>query len=204
MRRRILLPVLMLLAALIWWGRGSWEPVVPAQVSRAALQSSVWLEVNSGLFDQVRRIHLYVRQVNPTLTSEEALDITYQIILSARKYGLDPFLAASLAGVESRFERRAVSHRGALGIMQLMPETARSLGVEDPFDPLQNIDAGVRYLAQLLEKYDGDISLAIAAYNAGPSRVDVRIPPYRETERHVERVTTAYVRLTAGWRGQDG
>ncbi|MDI3280280.1 MAG: lytic transglycosylase domain-containing protein [Bacillota bacterium] len=203
MRRRLLLPALALLA-LVWWGRGLWEPVVPAEVSRAALQSRVWLEVNSGLFDQVRRIHLYVRQVNPALTSEEALEITYQIILSARKYDLDPFLAASLAGVESRFERRAVSHRGALGIMQLMPETARALGVEDPFDPLQNIDAGVRYLAQLLKKYDGDVSLAIAAYNAGPARVEERVPPYRETEQHVERVTTAYVRLTAGRRGRDG
>lgn len=108
---------------------------------------------------------------------------------AARRYGLDPGLLWAVARAESGLNPAAVSPAGAVGLMQLMPSTARALGVSDPFDPVQNVDAGARYLRQQLERF-GDIRLALAAYNAGPGAVQRYggIPPYRETRQYVERV----------------
>ncbi|MFS8640308.1 MAG: lytic transglycosylase domain-containing protein [Symbiobacteriaceae bacterium] len=108
---------------------------------------------------------------------------------AARRYGLDPRLLWAVARAESGLNPAAVSPAGAVGLMQLMPSTARALGVSDPFDPVQNVDAGARYLRQQLERF-GDIRLALAAYNAGPGAVQRYggIPPYRETRQYVERV----------------
>lgn len=108
---------------------------------------------------------------------------------AASRYGLDPGLLWAVARAESGLNPRAVSRAGAMGLMQLMPATARALGVTDPFDPAQNLDAGARYLRQQLERF-GDIRLALAAYNAGPGAVQQYggVPPYRETRAYVERV----------------
>lgn len=92
---------------------------------------------------------------------------------------------------ESNFQITAVSHAGARGLMQLMPETARELGVDDPFDIEQNIDGGARYLRQMLDKFGGDLKTALAAYNAGPGAVEKyggNVPPYLETKQYVRRV----------------
>lgn len=107
--------------------------------------------------------------------------------------GLPPEFVHSVAKVESGFEPRAVSPRGAVGVMQLMPETARSLGA-DPTDPEQNIDAGTRLLRELLLKYNGDVVRALAAYNAGPGAVDKYqgLPPFNETRQYVNKVIGAY------------
>jgi soluble lytic murein transglycosylase-like protein len=96
--------------------------------------------------------------------------------------------------VESAFRKDAVSPKGAQGLMQLMPGTARELGVKDAFDPAQNLDAGTRYLNSLIAEFKGDIRLAIAAYNAGPNAVKRHrgVPPYRETRQHVEKVLERY------------
>jgi soluble lytic murein transglycosylase-like protein len=109
---------------------------------------------------------------------------------AAERYGLDPALLKAMAHAESNFSPLAVSHAGAKGIMQLMDATARQLGVKDSFDPAQNIDGGARFLRQLLDRYDGNELLAVAAYNAGPGAIERwgGLPPYSETRAYVPRV----------------
>lgn len=110
------------------------------------------------------------------------------------RYGLDPHLVVSVIEVESGFNPRAVSPKGARGLMQLMPETARMLGVTDPFDTDQNLAGGIRYLSYLYELFDKDLSLALAAYNSGEGRVMRlgRVPRISETRDYVKRVTRLY------------
>jgi hypothetical protein len=117
---------------------------------------------------------------------------------TARKHGVDPKLVHSVVRVESNYEQKAISPKGALGLMQLIPATAERFGVENPFDPSQNLDGGVRYLKFLTERFQGNLQLALAAYNAGEGAVDRHggIPPYRETREYVTKITR---RL-----GQDG
>jgi soluble lytic murein transglycosylase-like protein len=114
------------------------------------------------------------------------------IDLVANETGLSADLIKAVALVESGFDARAVSPRGAQGLMQLMPGTARRLGVRDAFDPGENLLAGARYLREMLDKFDGDLNLALAAYNAGPEAVRRHggVPAYRETRDYVSRVRT--------------
>jgi soluble lytic murein transglycosylase-like protein len=113
---------------------------------------------------------------------------------AARRHGVAPELVLAMVKAESAFRPDAVSPKGAQGLMQLMPATARELGVADSFDPLQNLDGGTRYLKQLLARYNGDVKKAVAAYNAGPGAVQRHkgVPPYRETLHYVERVLREY------------
>ena len=106
--------------------------------------------------------------------------------------GIRPDLVRAVIQVESAFNPRAVSPKGAMGLMQLMPATAKQFGVIDPFNPAENIRAGVSYLRQLLDRYDHDEQLALAAYNAGPGAVDKygsKVPPYKETQNYVLKIT---------------
>ena len=118
----------------------------------------------------------------------EELDSIFEA--AGQKYNLSPDLLKAVAKVESTFRPHIVSKSGAMGIMQLMPGTARYLGVDDPFDPEQNIMGGTRYLRENLDRFDGDIKLALAAYNAGWPAVKKHggIPPFRETQAYVPKV----------------
>ena len=129
--------------------------------------------------------------LNARVGATEDQRIKTSIIKAARKYNLPPNLITSVIRAESNFQVKAVSHAGAQGLMQLMPETAKALGVENPFDIEENIDGGSRYLRKMLDSFGGNIKLALAAYNAGPEAVlkyGRKVPPYRETQQYVKRV----------------
>ncbi len=125
---------------------------------------------------------------------------------AAAKHNVDPNLVRAVVKVESNFNPSAVSRKGAMGLMQLMPSTARELNVSNPFDPEQNVDAGVRHLKHLLENFHGDVGLSLAAYNAGQGAVQRNggVPPFRETRNYVRRITSLYGRGDLGaamWSG---
>lgn len=113
---------------------------------------------------------------------------------AAARYGVDAELISSVMEVESHFDAKAISPKNARGLMQLLPQTAARLGVKDIFDPQENIDAGTRYLKELLQLYNNNLTLALAAYNAGPDKVQKygNVPPYRETVSYVNQVTRKY------------
>jgi soluble lytic murein transglycosylase-like protein len=115
------------------------------------------------------------------------------ITQNAERHGISPDLVRAVIQAESGFNRYAVSPKGAMGLMQLMPATARDLGVVDPFHPAENIRAGVAYLAGLLTRFKQNVEYALAAYNAGPERVERYdgVPPYRETQAYVKKITRA-------------
>lgn len=116
------------------------------------------------------------------------------ITKAARTYNLEPALIKAVIKAESGFDPRAVSFKGAKGLMQLMPETAREMNVTDAFNPKENIAGGSRYLRYLLDRYKGDVKLALAAYNMGPERIkgNKSIPPIRETRLYLKRVMEYY------------
>lgn len=120
------------------------------------------------------------------------------IVKASRRNGLDPLLVYSLMHQESSFKRRALSYKGASGLMQLMPATAARFGVRDIFDPEMNIEGGTRYLRFLLDMFEGDVPLALAGYNAGEGAVlkyKRRVPPYNETQEYVRRISSRYMLL---------
>jgi len=142
----------------------------------------------------------------PVIRLKAASQAPYRELIekSALRYGVDADLISSVMGAESNFNPRAISRKNARGLMQLLPETAARLGVKNIFDPQENIDAGTRYLQALLARYNHDLALTLAAYNAGPQRVQLygRVPPFPETISYVRRVKSAYTKRKSSAPGK--
>jgi soluble lytic murein transglycosylase-like protein len=143
----------------------------------------------------------HVAAAAPALeTTREVQDLQLgaSIAAAAMRHGLDPALVLAVIGAESAHDPNAVSPKGAIGLMQILPETAALMGLPEPADPANSLEAGCRYLAALLDIFGGDVELALAAYNAGPGAVRRwgGVPPYRETTTFVRRVGANYRRIT--------
>ncbi len=182
---------------LMYWSskENRWKPVPPANaaVMRAARSAAAEVSQYVGReSNQSANAKIVAANFRGTLTT--AADIDSAIEEAAARHNVDPNLVRAVVKVESNFNPNAVSRKGAMGLMQLMPSTARQLKVNNPFDPEQNVDAGVRHLKQLLESYGGDIKLTLAAYNAGAGAVarSSGVPRYAETQNYVRRITNLY------------
>lgn len=128
----------------------------------------------------------------PGKVAADAIKVDEIIYFASLEYEVDPFLIRAVIKTESNFDPFAVSPQGAMGLMQLMPGTAQQLGVSNPFDLTQNIYGGTKHIRDLLQRYKGDIVLALAAYNAGSARIKDRVPTCPETRKYIERVKRHY------------
>jgi soluble lytic murein transglycosylase-like protein len=167
-----------------------WKPVPSANI-RAARSAAA--EVNHYLGEQpAQESTTTLGNIGGRPFSQR--DIDAAIDQAASRHNVDPNLVRAVIKVESNFNPNAVSRKGAMGLMQLMPQTARQLKVANPFDPQQNVDAGVRHLKQLMESYGGDVKLTLAAYNAGQGAVarSAGVPHFAETRNYVKRITQLY------------
>lgn len=188
---------------LVYWSRSEqrWEPVSPPTPSAMRAARSAAAEVSQYVAASPPRVldpgDSGVSPDNREILRGRALssaELDAIIEQAAQRHGVDANLVRAVVKVESNFNPRAVSRKGALGLMQLMPHTARTLNVSNPFDPQQNVDAGVRHLRELLNSYQGDLALSLAAYNAGAGAVarNNGVPPYAETRNYVRRIIDLY------------
>ena len=182
--------------------RGSkWEVVVEDKLVKKTAKTGPVLVVTDGLAHREtqqsfggNRLAMGTSTHLKGFTTGNLLYDSY-IVDSSRRYGIDPLLIYSQMHQESSFKLNATSHKGASGLMQLMPATARRFGVTSIYDPKQNIDAGVKYMRWLLNTFNGDVVLALAGYNAGEGAVmkyGGNVPPYRETQEYVRRISARY------------
>ena len=155
-----------------------------------------WVDVQTADVEKIEPEEVFTPVVPVPPVAPQAVAPPYRELVSAAasRYGVDAELISSVMEVESHFDAKAVSPKNARGLMQLLPQTAARLGVKDIFDPQQNIEAGTRYLKELLDLYKNNLTLALAAYNAGPDKVQKYgdVPPYRETVSYVNQVKRKY------------
>ena len=155
-----------------------------------------WVDVQAADVEKIEPEEVFTPVVPDPPVSLQPIAPPYRELVSAAasRYGVDAELISSVMEVESHFDAKAVSPKNARGLMQLLPQTAARLGVKDIFDPKENIDAGTRYLKELLQLYNNNLTLALAAYNAGPDKVQKygSVPPYRETLSYVNQVKRKY------------
>lgn len=147
-------------------------------------------KLQSGTINGVSKTDAVSNIVNPT--KQQILGIISKV---SQKYGVDEKLVQAVIKQESGFNPKATSHCGAMGLMQLMPATAKGLGVKDAYNPVQNIEGGVKHLKGLLARYNGNLILALAAYNAGGGNVDKYggVPPFKETQNYVKSILANYL-----------
>ncbi len=164
----------------------------PSALPKARESAKITAAPSQAKIKDIPKLHNSIaRLTHEQIGTRERNKIEKSIYEAAQKYNLPVNLIKGVIRAESNFQVKAVSHAGAQGLMQLMPDTARNLGVKNPFNIEENIDGGSRYLRKMLDSFGGDLKLALAAYNAGPEAVikyGGKIPPYRETQQYVERV----------------
>jgi hypothetical protein len=182
---------------LMYWSskENRWKPVPPPNAAAMQAARSAAAEVSQYIGRESNQsANAKIAAANFGGGATTAGDIDSAIEQAAARHNVDPNLVRAVVKVESNFNPNAVSRKGAMGLMQLMPSTARQLNVKNPFDPEQNVDAGVRHLKQLLESYGGNIKLTLAAYNAGAGAVarSSGVPRYAETQNYVRRITNLY------------
>lgn len=179
---------------LILWLLVCGSLVVPAATGQRMLQRT-WLSPTAGIKSPV--------SVQQASTHQVTVAIDKAIFDAAALYGVDPALIAAIIQVESSFNPYVISPKGAMGLMQLMPATARSLGVWSPLNPVQNIHGGTKYVRCLIDQFRGNLYLVLAAYNAGPGAVQKYgwVPPYRETRAYIPRVLRYYRHFSDLLRG---
>ena len=181
----------------VYWSskESRWKPVPSASAPSMKAARSAAEEV-SQYFGRESAQSAIARIVAANSKGHQASseEIDAAIVMAAARHNVDPNLVRAVVKVESNFNSNAVSRKGAMGLMQLMPSTARQLNLKNPFDAEQNVDAGVRHLKQLLESYGGDVNLTLAAYNAGAGAVarSSGVPHYAETQNYVRRITNLY------------
>src|SRR5277367_767703 len=183
--------------SLMYWSskENRWKPVPGPNAASMRAARSAAAEVSQYLaHDSNQSASAKIQNANFRGHIATPDEIDAAIAEAANRHNVDPNLVRAVVKVESNFNPNAVSRKGAMGLMQLMPGTARQLNLKNPFDPEQNVDAGVRHLKQLLENYGGDIKLTLAAYNAGAGAVarSSGVPHYAETQNYVRRITNLY------------